>query len=97
MDITLTPVVLGAVSSVVTEIFKYVPFLNKTPLTRAITAIVVVIVAVFVSGAVSFTDWQSFLVVFSQSLVFALASYKTIVQPVSVSLESKPQVTAGNA
>lgn len=86
MEISLTPVVIGAISSVVTEIFKFVPFLNSNETTRAITSVVVVVIGVFISIGFSFSTWPEFFSTLFQSIVYALASYKVIVQPVATNV-----------
>ncbi len=66
---------LGLGASIITELFKYVPFLNKTALSRALTAIAVLSVGVLITNGE--WSWTSF----ANGLVFALTSYKAIVQP----------------
>ncbi len=85
--ITGTPeaAIIGAVTSIVTELLKYVPFLNKNSLTRSLTSIVLLVIGNFVvAGKFS-------LEVFLQSLVFALTTYKLIVQPVADTTGMKTQ------
>ena len=82
-EITLAPAIIGLVSSVVTELFKFIPFLNKNNITKSLTTIVVIIAAVFISEGGKITDWKYAGVLFSQAVVYALVSYKMFVQPVA--------------
>ncbi len=82
-EFTLAPAVIGAVSSVVTEILKYVPFLNKNNVTKSLTTIVVIIVAVFISEGGKVSDWNQAGNIFAQAVVYALTTYKMLVQPIT--------------
>lgn len=74
---TGSDIAVGFGGSVVTEILKYIPALNKNELTRALTAIVVIGLSSFLfNGGWSWTS-------FANSLVAALVSYKAVVQPVA--------------
>ena len=75
--ITPSTAVLGLLVSIITEALKYIPVLSYNALTKALTAIVVLAVGVFVTtGTFDFTT-------FVGALVFALTSYTAIVQPVA--------------
>lgn len=78
MDFTLTTYAWGLASSVVTEIFKFVPFLNKNNLTRSVTAIIVVAVAAWIQSG-SLWSWD----VIIPTLGFAFLNYKMVVQPLA--------------
>lgn len=67
--------ILGFASSVITELFMFVPFLRKNSLTAAITAIIVLLALSYFSAGKLTIDG------FAMALVFALTSYKAIVQP----------------
>lgn len=90
-EITLAPAIIGAVSSVVTEILKFIPFLNRNNVTKSLTTIVVIIVAVFISEGGNIADWHQAGVVFVQAVVYAFTAYKMIVQPVAKESGSKTQ------
>lgn len=83
MEISLTPAVIGIVSSILTEILKLIPWLNKNNLIKSITTIVVIVIAVFISYGGNITDWKQASVIFFQAVVYALTSYKMIVQPIA--------------
>jgi len=74
------PAIIGLAASVITEVFKFIPILRTNALTSAITAIVVLLGLSFaVNQTVTFDG-------FVVSLVFALTSYKAIVQPVATTM-----------
>jgi putative flippase GtrA len=84
--ITPSTVLVGFLGSVVAEILKLIPALNKNAITSSIVAIVVVAVGTYLAnGSFTFDN-------FASSLVFALTSYKAIVQPVSQAVSSPTQV-----
>lgn len=86
MDITINPAVVGLISSVITEVFKYIPFLRQNALTQAITAIVITgVVAFFANNMVFSLDNVV------ASLVFALVSYKTLIQPIATTTAMRTQ------
>lgn len=90
-EISLAPAIIGAVSSVVTELLKLIPFLSKNNVTKSLTTIVVIIVAVFISEGGKITDWKQAGVIFAQAIVYAFTTYKMIVQPVAKETGSKTQ------
>lgn len=70
-------IAIGTFGSIVTEIFKYVPFLNTSNLTRSLTAIVVILIGtVLTTGKFDIST-------FVQSLIVALVAYKSLIQPVA--------------
>lgn len=91
MEITLAPAIIGAIASVVTEILKFFPFLAKNSITKSITTIVVIIIAVFISYHGQITDWHTAGVVFFQAIVYAFTTYKMIVQPIAKGSGSSTQ------
>lgn len=78
-------VLAGFVSSVVTEIFKLVPFIRDNNIAKAVTVIVVTLVSSFVAEG-KFT-----LEGFVAASIVALTSYRTIVQPVAASTGLRSQ------
>lgn len=77
---------VGLASSVVTELFKFIPFLRKNGLTQALTAIVVVVVASFISNGYTFS-FDNFVKV----LVTALVSYKAVIEPLASTMDTSSQ------
>lgn len=69
----LTTVQIGVLSAVITELLKYIPFLNSNSLIKAVTSIVVCVV-----GALYFTGSQDYV----QVILIAFATYKVLVQPI---------------
>ncbi len=83
--ITPSLVVVGMLSSIVTELLKLIPILRTNSMTKAGTAIVVVAIGVYIqSGDISFDGLMG-------ALAFSLITYKAIVQPITVTLDSKSQ------
>lgn len=82
-EISLAPAVIGAISSVVTELLKFIPFLNANSIRRSLTTIVVIIIAIFISEGGKITNWHAAGVLLVQAIVYAFATYKMIVQPVA--------------
>jgi hypothetical protein len=79
------PAIIGAATSVITELLMFIPLLRRNSLTAAITAIVVLTATSFiVSGKVTIDN-------FALSLVFALTSYKAVIQPVMTTINSPTQ------
>lgn len=79
------------ISSVVTELLKYIPFLNKNNITKSLTTMVVIVIAVLISEGGKIADWHQAGIVFFQAVVYAFTSYKMIVQPMAKSVEMKTQ------
>ena len=79
----LDPIIIGLLSSVATELFKFFPFLGKNELTRAITAIAITVLGTYLLGN-GITD-------FPTAITSALVSYKVIVQPLAKSSGIKTQ------
>lgn len=69
---------LGFISSVLTEVFKFFPYLRVNATVQAITAIVVAAVVSFVANGYTFS-----LTNVIATIGFALASYKALVEPVA--------------
>jgi hypothetical protein len=86
MNIVLSTAVTGLVSSVISEIFKFIPALRKNELVSTIVAIIVVAIAAFVSNGMTWSIDNAIAV-----LVFSLVSYKTVVQPLAQSVNSPTQ------
>ncbi len=84
-----TSALIGLSSSIITEAFKFVPFLRANALVQAITSIVVV----FGVSLLSAYTTKTALTVdsFITSLVFALTSYKLLVEPTAATVSSKSQ------
>ena len=72
-----TPISIGIISAIVTEIFKFVPALRQNALVQALVAIVVIAGTTLATGG-SFTGDS-----LVGSLVVALTTYKSVVQPLS--------------
>lgn len=68
---------LGFISSVVTEVLKMLPMLNKNSFVKSMVAILVTTGVVFVMGS-EFTVEAVVM-----ALVVALTSYKMVVQPIT--------------
>lgn len=81
MDISLGVVATGVISSGLTELFKFVPFLSKNSLTKALTAIVVVAVVSFVTNGLTWSLENAI-----GTLVFSFGTYKAFIEPVRDSL-----------
>ncbi len=81
MDLSVSAYFIGLGSSFLTELFKFIPFLNENELTRTITAFVVMALITLASIGfnVQMWDWS----VFVQVLLWSFVNYKTIVQPVA--------------
>ena len=77
--------VLGLLTSIIAEILKLIPGLNKNAITSSITAIVVLAIGTVVAtGTFDFTT-------FVGGLVFALTSYKVAIQPIATVAGSPTQ------
>lgn len=77
--------IIGIASSIVAEIFKFIPALRKNGLVASITTIVILLaISYFSTGTLTFDG-------FVLSLVFALTTYKAVVQPVAVATGSPTQ------
>lgn len=83
--ITPSTAILGLLTSIVAEILKLFPALNKNSVTGSITAIVVLAVGTVI--ATGKFDLETFI----GGLVFALTSYKAVVQPLATSVNSPTQ------
>lgn len=81
MDIQLTAYIVGLLSSVVTEIFKYFPVLAKNQITKVMTSVVVMVVGTLFSIGFNAAawDWE----VFGQVVIWSFVNYKMIVQPMA--------------
>ena len=84
MNIT-NAILAGFVSSVVSEVFKFIPFIRDNTIARAVTIIVVTLVASFVA------EGKFNLEGFVAAAVVALTSYRTIVQPIATATGSATQ------
>lgn len=80
----LSVVQVGILSSVLSEILKYVPTINQSPLLRALTALVVCLVGTFLFTGGGLNNLAGV-------VVTALATYKALVQPLASSMELRTQ------
>ena len=77
--------VLGLLTSIIAELLKLIPWLNKNAITSSLTAIIVLAIGTVVAtGTFDFTT-------FIGGLVFALTSYKAIIQPIATVAGSPTQ------
>lgn len=83
MDFSVSAALVGLGASVLTELLKFFPVLNKSDWTKSGTALVVVFILALASNAGTWS-WSYFV----SLLVFALLNYKMIVQPVSTALKN---------
>lgn len=77
-DLTLSAATAGLVASIITEIFKFIPALRANSVVTAIVTIIVTGVAAFLTNGLVF-NLENVIA----ALVFALVSYRTIVQPIA--------------
>ncbi len=87
--ISLSAFTIGLLSSVVAELFKFIPALTKYESAKVLTAIVVMVIGTLFS--IGFTlgswDWN----IFGQVVIWSFVNYKMIVQPVAADIKSRTQ------
>lgn len=66
-----------------------VPALGASDARRAVTAVVVLIVAVLAQSGFDFVSWQVFAQAFISAAVYAVVSYKLVLQPLVLPAVSK--------
>ena len=78
-------VLIGLSSSIITEIFKFIPFLSKSDLRKQIVAFLVTLVLVigFVVGNPEISGVEGFVAVLLLSLTIAYGTYKTILKGIT--------------
>jgi uncharacterized membrane protein len=82
MELIIPAALTGAIGSVLTELFKFIPALSKSSLRKAITAVVITTLTVL--GYTLVAAHEPFtLELVVLSLIFSLGTYKTIVEPVT--------------
>lgn len=81
MDIQLSAYIIGLLSSVVTEVFKFFPALSSNEVTKVVTAVVVMAVGTLFSIGFNVTAWDWNL--FGQVMIWSFVNYKMIVQPMA--------------
>lgn len=83
MSILIPSVVIGAISSLLTEIFKFLPVLAKTDLRKQITAFLVTLIIVLgyitTNPEVDKSDFIGFILL---SLAVAYGTFKTVIKPI---------------
>lgn len=75
---------IGFLSSLITELFKFFPFVGKSDLGKSITALIVIALATFLTVGFSATNFFSV-------MLYAFLNYKMILQPISKGLSSPTQ------
>lgn len=94
--LNLIPVeVLGVLAAFVAGLFSLIPALGLTNTRKAVVAIIVLIFAVLMKDNFIFTTWQAFLITFSSAAVYAVVSYKLILQPLVLPTTQKALVGMG--
>ncbi len=85
MFINQDTVIVGAVGSVLTELFKLFPFIRENVVFRtAVTIIVLVVGNLITEGKF---NWESLV----GSLIIALTTYRTLIQPIAQSTGLRSQ------
>lgn len=77
----LPPEALGVMASFVAGLITLIPALGKSDQSRAAVSIVVLVVAVLAQYEFSFVSWQEFGNVLLTAAVYAVVSYKMVLQP----------------
>lgn len=79
MEIILSTYIIGLLTSVFTEIVKFIPKIGQNEFIKSLTAVILVALGAFLT--IGFT-WSNFFWV----MLFAFGNYKMIVQPVAKAL-----------
>lgn len=92
MEILIPAAIIGAISSFVVELFKFIPVLAKTDLRKQITAFIITLL--IVSSYVFFNEgiavgWVGFLGFFVISLSTAYGVFKTVLKGLRTTLGFK--------
>lgn len=73
--------VLGVASAFIAGVLSMIPALGASDARRALTAVAVLIVAVLAQSGFDFVSWQAFASAFVSAAVYAVVSYKLVLQP----------------
>lgn len=87
--ISLSAFTIGFLSSLVTEIFKFIPALTKYESAKVLTAVVVMVVGTLFSIGFDLSAWNWNL--FGQVVIWSFVNYKMIIQPVAADVRSRTQ------
>lgn len=72
---------IGVISAFVAGLLAMIPALGASDARRALTAVAVLIVAVLAQSGFDFVSWQAFAQAFVSAAVYAVVSYKLVLQP----------------
>jgi hypothetical protein len=91
----LSTEVIGVAASVIAGLLSFVPALGKSDARRAAVAIGVLVLFVIGQNNFNFTSWQEFGSIFFTAAVYAVASYKLVLQSLVLPAIDKVLVVAG--
>lgn len=73
--------VIGVLAAFVAGVIALIPALGKTDQRRALVAVITLVVAVLAQDSFTFVTWQEFGREFLSAAVYAVVSYKLLLQP----------------